>query len=45
VPDDDLRISPAGAFVFASSFLILVQRNLQTVPPGLEDLFVGQAVN
>ncbi|QEH31577.1 hypothetical protein OJF2_00420 [Aquisphaera giovannonii] len=41
MPPEDLEISRDSALVHAVSFLTIVQRSLQAVPPGVEDLFVG----
>jgi hypothetical protein len=45
MPIDNSQISPEAAFVFANLFLTLVQRSIGAVPLGLEDLFIGEAVN
>src|SRR5262245_4449783 len=45
MPNDDFQISPEIGFAFANSFLTIVQRALQGVPAGLEDLFIGEVVN
>jgi hypothetical protein len=45
MPNDAPEISADSAFTNAVSFLTIVQRALQRVPSGLEDLFVGEVVN